>query len=97
MASFLCNNFLLEMTQHIHKYPSIKMHTIIVWVIKVIPFAFLSLQDLFKSRESSRLKKKKRTQLKNQNNNKTPNKQAKITAKPTQQQKPVKDAPAFLF
>lgn len=53
MAPSLCNNFLLEITKHIHKY-----HIIIVWVMKVILFAFPSLQDLFKSHESSRLKRK---------------------------------------
>lgn len=58
MVPFLCNNFILEITKHIYKYPSIKPHLIIVWVIKVILFAFLSLQDLFKSHESSRLKRK---------------------------------------
>lgn len=58
MAPFLCNNFLLEITNSIYKYPSIKPHIIIVRVTKAILFALLSLQELFKSYKSPRLKRK---------------------------------------
>lgn len=57
MSPFLCNNFLSEITKCIFKHPSIKPHIIIVWVMKIILFAFLSLLDLFKSHKSSRVKK----------------------------------------
>lgn len=57
MSPFLCNNFLSEITKCIFKHPSIKPHIIIVWVTKIILFAFLSLLDLFKSHKSSRVKK----------------------------------------
>lgn len=57
MAPFLHNNCLSEITKHIYKCPSIKPHIIIVWVMEIILSAFPSLLDLFKTHESSRIKK----------------------------------------